>query len=554
MAKKPDDELDFDLIFNQDITQKNIELKLAESKKKNQTIVFCAIFIFLAFFGIRYIIGQNNQDYVDGNVLKIAAGGTLTQERYSLANPWKNASFMGQVLFSTLFETDATFTYIEPLLANNLDVSPDGLTYTITLNDGLKWSDGQPLTADDVIFSFESFLLNSDVNVNMATAFQKISGCEDWRAGKTDSLTGISAEGNVITIKLDSKYNTFGLMLTQFAPLPKHILESQNPETITEIHDFFTNENPVCSGMFLSEGINDEFNIVLSQNPHYFGTQTEIEQIIAYWDWKNMEVDYFGTTDITQMVTYRSLRNYSEFDVDVFFYRYFIFNSEGGEHANDLKIRQAINHAIDIERLFEDIYLSAGSIVHGGNTNFANELYSYDPAKSIELLREANYSSAEPFVIAYYYSDANSRIFLEKVAEYLEAVGINVELARLSSAELYTDPTYDMMLKGLSSFNSEDWYNEYLSTNTNISALIGDAGYDELVNSMTSAVSVEEFRSYMVALVELEQSQLNKLPLFTLNQCVYINTSRIQLPENMQFGNIRYTSDLRLDEWHIKKS
>lgn len=547
------DSLDFDFIFNNDVNQESIDNKLKDIKKRNTTIVICLIALILCSIFLYNIIQETNKDYVDGNVLKIAASGSST-EFYDLANPWKNASFIGSLLYRPLFLTDSSFTEIRPELAQSHTVSNDGLTYTVTMKENIKWSDGTNITVDDVIFSIESFLLCSDVNVNIDTAFQKIVGSDDFKTGKTSSLEGLSAEGNVLTIKLSSKYNTFAMMLTQFVPLPKHILQDQSPETLTQKHQFFVNETPITSGRFMPEGVVDG-NIVLIHNPHYDGVQTEIEKVIAYMDWENMDIDYFTTTNITQMVTFRNLKQYTEFDVDVFFYRYFVFNNDGSDAVKDVKVRQAVNHAIDIEKLFKDYYLNAGSLVYGGASDIADEKYEYNPTKALQLLQEAGYDFDHTFQIAYYYSDATSRLFLEKVAEYLEAIGMKVELVRLSSAELYKDPTYDMMLKGLSAFNSEDWYNEYLSINENMSALMGNKGeFDDLVNSMTSAVTVEEFRGYMNQLVEKEQDLLYKMPLFTLNQCVYINTDRLSIPEDMTFGNTRYQSSINLDEWTIKKS
>lgn len=546
---------DFDFIFNNDVNQKAIEKKLKQIKIRNQLIIAGVILAICGFFTMQYMVEQSNKDYVDGNILKIAAGGTDRQGVYNLANPWKNASFIGSLLFSPLFLTDSSMTEINPALAESYTVSSNGLTYTVSLKENIYWSDGVAITPEDVVFSIESFLLCSAVNSNIATAFNKIVGAEEWKEGESSSLEGISISGNDVVIELQMKYNNFAMMLTQFVLLPKHILEDWEPELLTSNHDYFINETPVVSGRFYCDHVNDEDNIVLLQNEHYWGVPSSIEQVIAYKDWQNMEIDYFATTDLTQMVTFRSMKNYTEYEVDVFFYRYFIFNIEGCEDVADVKVRQAVNHAIDIGELFSTLYQNAGSLVYSGNPYTTEPAYPYDPGLARNLLIEADYDFGHTFQIAYYYSDQTSRLFLEKVQDYLEAIGMQVELVRLTSAALYDNPTYDMMLKGLSAYDNEDWYNEYLSTNANLSALLGtNEIFDSLVNAATSSVDVSDYRNNMSQLETYEQEMLYKLPLFTLGQNVYINTSRISLPEDMSFGNIRYQSALDLNSWSVKKS
>lgn len=556
MSKKEDvtDEIDFDFIFSKLENIQTIENQIAKLKRRNQTIVAVCIILLLSFVAIHLQILENKRDFIEGNVLKIAFTNAPDRNE-ALVNPWKNASFLEEVIYRSLFITDSSFTTISPELAKSYSVSDDGLTYTITLKEGLKWSDGEELTVEDIVFSIEAFLLADDVNPNLSLAFRKIIGYEDYVSGKIAYLTGISTSGNNITIKLDSNYSSFMLLLTQFVPLPKHIWENVDPIDITDNHYLFGVDDIVCSGMYYPEDISRSGNLILVQNPYYEGQKSEILQIIAYDDSENVELDYFATNDITQMVTFRGLNNYSEFPVDVYYYRYFCYNIQNSDHVDDLRVRQAINHAIDIQQLFKSLYLDSGNLIYSGIVNATSQLYDYNPEKSKQLLEEANFDFEKPYVIGYYYNDMNSRIFLEKVASYLEEVGMTVELIHLNSSELFDNPKYDMLLKELSAFNSEEWYNEYLTTNSYMSEIFGDECiFDSLVDDLVSTTSTNEYYSILNQLIEIEQDILYKLPLFTLNQCVYINTNRISLPADMTFGNVHYRSDMRLSSWSIKKS
>ena len=85
-------------------------------------------------------------------------------------NPWHpnafvESVFVNRVLFAGLTRPGKDLNPA-PDLASRWEVSGDGLTWTFTLRDGVKWSDGQPFTADDVAFTFNDIVLNKDLAAN----------------------------------------------------------------------------------------------------------------------------------------------------------------------------------------------------------------------------------------------------------------------------------------------------------------------------------------------------------------------------------------------------
>lgn len=539
------------LVFSNTEAEKEIEKNEKKLSNLSKLIFIIILSIVVTVSLVLYCVDYVNRDYIDGNVLRLASDVSEQRDTYDLCNPWKNASLTASLMFQTVFETDASCSEINPKLAQSYEVSDDGLTYIITMEENLLWSDGEAITVEDVVFSIESFLLCDDVNGSIYTALTKIEGADIWMSGNSESLLGISYEENIITIQLSERYNNFAMMLTQFVVLPKHILGEEDVAQLTQLHWFFQNDNSVCSGMYKSEGVDEEGNIVLVKNEYYEGDTSDIETIILYWDWENTEIDYYSTSTISETVSFRSLTDYSEYAVDVSYYRYFVFNIEGSEVVEDVRIRQAINYAIDIEQLFSDYYYSTGSLVYAGSSD-ADQMYEYNPSKAIELLNEANYDYDYIFEIGYYHTDMTTYAFLESVCMYLNEVGMQTELIQLESSEIYIDSTYDMLFKALSSFNLENWYGEYLSSYTNLAALMGDEGYfDDLIDSFSSALTSEEAKEYEQQLTNLEQILLYKLPLFTCDNYIFINTSRVAVPEDLELGNIRYFSDLRFNEWAI---
>lgn len=308
-------DFDFNFIFDNEINQKTIDQKLRKIKFLNLIIVLLFLFAIIFVFSINHLISKSNIDYFASNSLNVFVNtDDDTGNSYCIANPWIESSFISSSVFRSLLLTDSSFSTVEPELAESYSVSNDGLTYSITLKDNLFWSDGYPLTVDDVVFSFEAFLLNSNVNIVLLNAFRNIDGALNFILGNASSLSGVSVEDNVITIQLVSIDNDFDFALTQFVPLPRHILFDQNPHTITNNHSFFLYDNIICSGMFMPDvSSNFDSNFVLVHNPYYDEVFSSINNIVAHWDWQNAEVDFFFTDDISKMISFRSLNNYSEF-------------------------------------------------------------------------------------------------------------------------------------------------------------------------------------------------------------------------------------------------
>lgn len=542
-----------------------IDIGAIKKKLKTQQVSLhiALSMLFLAIcvgFKVDQITATANKEYIDGNIIRIGNDNGTAMGDIVVANPWRNSSFSEILLFRSLFLTDSTFSEINPSLAEKYEILPDGVTYIITLRENQFWSDGEPITPDDILFSIEAFMRCTNVNSNLSATFHRIVGATDYSNGEIEHITGLSVDGNTISIQLDAPYSNFALLLTQFVPLPKHILEGEDVTTLTAGHEFFVNTNSVCSGEFVVDYIDEDNNVILTKNSYYTDPGTEIETIMMCWDYDNEVLDFYSTTDPTKMVSYNAMKGYEEHQVEVYFYRYFIFNLAGGDEGEpnsameDVRVRQAIYHAIDTEALMKEIYFNKTTPVYGGSLELSEQLFDYNPAKAKALLEEANYDFSRTFTIAYYSGDTSSRIMLETIALYLEEVGLNVELKKASAAELYAEPTYDMLLKNLSALNTEDWYNEYLSSNANLSQLLGREGvFDDMIAELTSTTDSEKYMEIMQDLVDLEQELLYKMPMFLLRDAVYINNNRVSVPDDIVFGNTRYRSDTRLSEWYVIK-
>lgn len=576
--------------------------KYKKAQMRNLSIVLCIALLIVGIFLFDKWNSVASEDYIDGNVLRIAASGAPTT-----GLPWKVDSFVTQLTFAGLFETDSSMKQVNPYLAEKYTVSPDGLTYTITLHENLKWSDGSDLTVDDVVWSIETFMLSPGTNTNIVYAFANILGCEEWQEvgfqswenGGTHSLEGVSTNGNDIIITLDTAYNQFPVALTQFVILPKEHLQHLDPTTFAtnipvEIDEFF--RDPVCSGMYRAGGLTEDGDLELVHNEYYSRTPSDIEKVIMCTDYNNTHLGYYTTNNVTEMTSYRAMTGFQEFTTDVEWYRYFMFNFMAGfdqpnmipqldEDGNevvdsdgnvvlveelveygedreqnypmqDLKLRQAISLALDRQTLADEVYIKTATydFATTGNAEYSEFLTDYNPELAKQLLAESNYDLSRPLTIGYYHSDTNTAAYLDRVKTYLEDVGFTVIVKKVSgSVNLYERREYDFYLKAYSAYSTIEWYNEYLTSNLLINGLLGIDEYDELLSELGSSTSLEQYSSLMNELQELDASTMYKIPLLSLKDAVYIDGNRVSVPADMEFGNVRLRYDLRLDEWYIKK-
>ena len=293
--------------------------------------------------------------------------GSSTDDK--VPTPWYNRSLPTNLMFRSLFIADSTLNEVTPDLAESYEVS----------EDGLKWSDGEPLTADDVLWSIDAALQTTQVNAIYTSAFKKI-------ADK-------SAEGNVITLTLSEPYSSLPQILSQFAILPKHSLENVDVLKLDADTTFW--QNPVTSGYYMVGEFNVGNYFTMVPNPNYEGTPAKIQKVTVSYvnDYLtaaqsgNADYLYGNATDLVEAM--EGMSNYTSHEVDVLFYKYFIFNMKGTDGTENpamqnVEVRKAIMEAIDRATL-ATLYPSAtvlNSGVPDSHPAYNGFSYTFDAEKA----------------------------------------------------------------------------------------------------------------------------------------------------------------------------
>ena len=474
-----------------------------------------------------------------------------------MGNPWNNINAINLVaLFRTLLLADYTLQNFSPSLAEDWSIS----------EDGLKWSDGEDLTAADVAYSIKTNLRCATSNGNFTNAFNMIVGAAEYRDGTTEELTGAVVDGNTLTITLTAPYAIFLPVIAQFAILPEHATSDIDP---LELHNSEYWLDPVVNGAFRLEEMSVGNYFTLVPNEYYEGTPWKIEKIIVYFVPDQLtavqagQVDYINFNAIDTINEVNKLDFMEMHPVDILFYRYFICNMKGVDGnenpaMQDVRVREAIMHAIDRQTLAEQLYPGLATVIHSGvpmdYAEYDGVTFDYDPELAKQLLDEAGYDYSYNFRILTYYTDQATVDFLDTIVYYLGEVGINARVitSTQGTTDLFDTRNYDLGYKGLSAFSIGEWYGEYASTNANFRNIFGG---DEQFDANAAAINAESdpaVRSQILTeLQTLEEENLYKLPMFTLGNNVFINTDHVKVPEGLVFGNPWYLYDMQLENWEI---
>jgi len=332
----------------------------------------------------------------------------------------------------------------QPALAESWVVSDDGLTYTFTLRDGIKFSNGRDITADDVKYSFER-LLNPETASPTAYMFAAVTGAEARQNGEADSVSGITViDPKTVEFKLD--YPVSSLML-RFALAPGMIIAKEGVEAAENF-----GRQPLGAGPFVLDSWESGIRMTGSRNPNYFkeglpnfdgfdisiGVEPSVGILRIESGEADVSLDFVPNSDFARInadpaLAERLLPLAAFPNID-----YIIFNTNI-EPFSDQRVRQAMSMAIDRSRLVQ--LMNGRSVEAGGpippsvlGDNKELVPQAYDPEGAKALLTEAGYPdgfTTEMLVT----TDPTQLSLAQAAVSDLAAIGVQVTLTPLESAQ-----------------------------------------------------------------------------------------------------------------------
>lgn len=410
-------------------------------------------------------------------------GGSMTISQYQ---PFDNVfipdlssiAYTGYISaygFDTLFTEDKNYNLTGDLAQTNYQWSADHKTLTIHLKPNAKWSDGAPITSDDVLL-FMDFMASKTYNDTFQGSYESIvddvQGASQIMSGKKTSFadTGGFEKVNSKTFKIHfDKVNPHEILFNVmfWAPLPSHILKNI---PFSQWENMSYDRKPsVVSGMYTFSSVSGTDTVVMKANPYYVFGKPHISTVIwrtvnpdvAPGELQSSQIDYdlngLQPSDMQNIKQFPNITAYSPTDQGY----YYLGLKDNLPIFKDVRVRQALAYAINRQAIIKGVVKGYGTVANGPVTpaqwgvataKDGMNNYAYNPQTAAKLLDEAGYKKGatgyrvDPKTgqvvsvqLGYPSSDPQRTAAALQVAQDLKAVGIKVVLdAFPKSSTMYT--------------------------------------------------------------------------------------------------------------------
>lgn len=451
---------------------------------KNKVIaLIMAVILILAMTSCQNAAPESAKAY-EGGVLKIAL---------SSSSPF--SGMFNMVYTSDMLDAEIAYWMTEPLLSidDNLTFDQDGAatytydkdakTMTLTMKQGVKWHDGEPVTMEDLVFAYE-VLANPDYEGYFFTeTLAYITGIGAYKDGTSDSISGmvLSEDKNTLTIQFDKFMPSIleGGIWTY--PIPKHQLGGIAVSALAA--DERSRSQTLGFGPFKIESVVAGETVTLTRFDDYWQGKPALDGVTLTVVNPDMVPSAMerGEYDISAFpasayAEYPNPTNYGYMSEPDRWYQFTGFNLghydfENGVSIMDtdakmsnLSLRQAIGHAVDLEAICKDFYNGLRGLnptvlppAYGTYINSDVKGYPYNPEKAKELLEQAGYKDTDgdglredpagnPFVINWGVPNNNDETVVQFKMQCWRDVGLNVQL--VSGNMMDVNAFYDMLFGG----------------------------------------------------------------------------------------------------------
>ena len=399
---------------------------------------------------------------------------------------------------------------LAPGQAESWETSEDGLTWTFHLRDGLKWSDGSALTANDFVYSWKRVCDPLVAAPYAETVLGMVKGYDEAIAGNLDALAVTATDDKTLVVELNAPCSFFGSLaaFATLSPVQQATIEKNGDAWATAPESYVTNGT-----FYVTEWVPGS-HITMSKNPNYWNADAiKLDKIkFLLMEDANAAYSAYQTGDallIKDVPTEEipSLEGNAAFHVEPIIGTYYISLNLGREAFADAKVRQALSLAVDRDyvanTLMQGTYSPAYNFMgpgwidaegeffanaNGGNTYISTD-YEANLAKAKDLMAEAGYPNGEGYpTITYVTNDSG---YHKPVAEYLQqawaelGVTLNVEVVEWSSfTPMRRNGEYDVARNGWVGDYSDpsNMIELFYSTNGNNDGKVNIAEFDAAID------------------------------------------------------------------------
>lgn len=354
--------------------------------------------------------------------------------------------------FDRLVETDTVDgePQVIPGLADSWDISDDGLTYTFHLHPGVTFQNGDPFTADDVVYTVNRMMDPVNLTKNYDLYYGIVEGAAEYRDGESDAgVTGVTAiDDETVEFKLVTPCASF---LSRLATPGGAVY---NRESTEGVEDFGVNP-AVCFGTGPFQVTEWELGstVTLTANKDYFKGAPAIDGIVMHIvsdaDTQRMMFEQ-GTVDVFNF-------DYAESQLQWFLDNgyadqivsgtragtyYFMFNT-AIEPLNNVNVRKALQMAVDRQTILDQLYggegallstfIPAGILSHNPDA----EPIPYDPEQAKQILADEGYADGFDMELAVMADSKTSLDISTILCSYFQAVGVRATVTQYDESSYY---------------------------------------------------------------------------------------------------------------------
>ncbi len=436
--------------------------------KKCKSIEVNLVLIFLFLLSIliiscsggsgRKIVNKKESEYTE--VEKFGGTFHLAQQddprTFDPCSMWDVSSHgaLSAILYNGLVKFDMDGNIV-PDLAEKWEVSNDGKVYTFHLRKGVKFHNGDPLTAHDIEFCYKRFL--AEPKAYYKWLLDKVQGAKEYMTQVSDYVSKqktVSVIPDVISkfplpgLQVKDDYT---LVLTLDKPYAPFIKGLAMPEAYISssraVKEFGKDypQHPVGTGPFKLKEWVQNGKVVFEVNKDYFDGRPYLDQIIVtmindetsiYNTYRSGQIEAMGIPD----AQFKKIINDPEMKPNIVSRPSLSVAalSFGLEQPlfKDTRVRKAINYAIDKEAILKDVLNGEGTLATGpvpiGLPDYKStvEGYGYDTVKAKQLLKEAGYPNGFKMQI-WINQVKSSQDIAQAIQDYLKQVGIQAEIIQL---------------------------------------------------------------------------------------------------------------------------
>lgn len=433
-----------------------------------------------------------------------------------------------RLMFEPLAEKKPDGSY-ENVLAKSVTWDQDSLTLTIGLKEDILFSDGSPMTADDVCASIGAFCLAS-YNPDSAGPYFNIKGAWDMNEQKAQGIEGIK--------KLDASTVAVSFMMAGAenweileTPVQKNTFAVIDEQLAGFSHEEQLYESAIGTGAYALDYLSSGMNIVLKENTNFHGTVKDIKAV------EICKINFYDMQDVLdqQNVDFVSFNANSErFDMLYDAGKYDIYTrpndgiymlgfNTSNVFLREKSIRQAIAYAMRREDIvtkeWKTRFEESNTIGYGTKEeeSLGASAISYNKEEAVKLLKELGLKDKLTFTLPVQENNEFQKEAASTIKKNLDAIGIQVEITEYSDKDyvqaLYVEDNFDLYLASETAAYDWESFDLFTTLREGMPVACTDTDYTDALDVLSGAESIEAYQTALKAAADQFYETVPAIPL-----------------------------------------